>query len=172
MKPLFQISYIFTKTDGCTLECFLVMAPVSCSGSWCRCWPQMWITKSGFLANDPPPPKVQVSTPHRELIPWERQMAFPPRSHHIHKLRHPSGACRGYLSSFSQSSSPLPERLKNDCKYLLIVQWSHMVIRKIRDVTLLKKAKQATNGKQKVKDVIVNWTVQQCNILCFMLIYV
>lgn len=44
-----------------------------------------------------------------------------------------------------------------------------MVIRKIRDVTLLKKAKQATNGKQKVKDVIVNRAVQQRNIfiLCY-----
>lgn len=45
-----------------------------------------------------------------------------------------------------------------------------MVISKIRDITLLKKAKQATNGKQKVKDVIVNCTVQQRNILCFILI--
>lgn len=72
----------------------------------------------------PLPPKVQVSTstPHIELIPWERQMAFPPQSHHNHELRRPSEACRGYLSSFSQSSSPHPERLKNDCKYMLIVQ--------------------------------------------------
>lgn len=47
-----------------------------------------------------------------------------------------------------------------------------MVIRKIRDVTPLKKAKQATNGKQIVKDGIVNRTVQQRYILRFMLIYV
>lgn len=141
--------------DGCR------MLWSCCFDGFCRRWPQMWMTESPFSRQWPTPthpPKVQFSTltPHIELIPWQQQMAFPPQSHHNHKLRRLWEACRGHPSLFSRSSSPRPERLKNNCKYytskiVSIVQRSQMLGKQVR-WRFFYNIKQAVNGKQNIKE--------------------
>lgn len=105
MKPLFLISFFYKNTDGCAVECLLVMEPLCC-----------------FSALMPLPRQGPASTlrvlfwvpsPHVEVIPWEPRMAFPPRSRRCREWRHLWEVCRGHPSLFFRSLTPHPKRLKN-----------------------------------------------------------